>query len=93
MLTGPGLLRVVSFPKIGANDIAALALGTVQGEAEVFVLALMPAFATEESGVVVHERGSNSCPLMFLSEAVLEGVSLDKCLIRCPVLGRAFFNE
>lgn len=44
-----GFLRVVLPPKVGADDVPAVALWTVQHETEILVLALVSAFAAEES--------------------------------------------
>lgn len=56
MLFRRGFFRVVSLPQIGANDVPALALGTVRRESELFVLALVSPLAAEESGMVIHVK-------------------------------------
>lgn len=50
MLIRFSLLAVVSFPKIGTDDVPALALWTVHGQAEILVLALVSAIAAQIKG-------------------------------------------
>ena len=71
---GLGFRFVVALPKIGADDVPALALGTVQRKAEILVLALVAAIAAEESGLVIHgekkeARTSKLVPLLRDREA------------------------
>lgn len=60
-----GFLCVVLPPEIGANDLPASALWTVQRQAEILVLALVSAIAAEESGMIAHgqkERRGHPSP-------------------------------